>query len=172
MWFNVLLVVLWKWGVVFSHQCPKWIFIILPSFYLRKNTLNWYITCHVHINIHHSYFIGPIKINRTVFLTKVLTMWKNWRNVLTSVKVWRPSLTQKNMAWKIYVCWALIAFSLCIAFHVFDPHPRSHIGNRLFKQKWKIKTFEGKKGFLSFYSVCMFFCVCIYLCICLSVAIL
>ena len=44
-------------------RCPKWIFIILIVL-VEKNTLNWYITCHGYINIHHSPFICPIKINR------------------------------------------------------------------------------------------------------------
>ena len=36
------------------------------------------------------------------------------------------------------------------------------LGNRLFKRKQKKKN-QGKKGFLSFYSVCMFVCLCVYL---------
>ena len=48
----------------------EWIFIILIVL-VWKNTLNWYITCHGYIRIHHSPFIGPIKI----------TPWNSWNEM-------------------------------------------------------------------------------------------
>ena len=42
-------------------------------------------------------------------------------------------------------------------------------GNRPFKRKQKKKNLQGKKGFLSFYSVCMFVCVFVCLFVCLFV---
>ena len=51
-------------GAVFSHTMPKMEFDYSHRFSWEKNTLNWYITCHGYINIHHSPFIGLIKINR------------------------------------------------------------------------------------------------------------
>ena len=56
-------------GVVFPHTMPKMVFHYSHRFRWEKNTLNWYITCHGYINIHHSRFIGPIKIARK--------FWKN-----------------------------------------------------------------------------------------------
>ena len=39
-------------GPYFPTQCPKWIFVILIVL-VEKKTLNWCITCHGYINIHH-----------------------------------------------------------------------------------------------------------------------
>ena len=50
-------------------------FSLFLSFYLKKKpTLNWYITCHGYINIHHSPFIGPIKITP-------LGSWRSWNEM-------------------------------------------------------------------------------------------
>ena len=37
------------------------------------------------------------------------------------------------------------------------------------KEKYKIKNLAVKKGFLSFYSVCMFVYMCVYMCVCVFV---
>ena len=53
------------------------------------------------------------------------------------------------------------------------------IGNRLFfyfqtnrERKIDNKKIGRKKGFLSFYSVCMFVYVCVYMCVCVFVCLL
>ena len=48
----------------------------------------------------------------------------------------------------------------------------NHLLETAFSKENRKKTWRLKKGFLSFYSVCMLFCLCVYLCLCLSVAIL
>ena len=65
-------------GVVFSHTIPKMDFRYSHRFSWEKNTLNWYITCHGYINIHHSPFIGPIKINHKFWKITALGSWRSW----------------------------------------------------------------------------------------------
>ena len=68
-------------GAILSHTMPKMDFHHSHRFSWEINTLNWYITCHGYINIHHSPFIGPIKINRTFWKITPLGSWRSWNEM-------------------------------------------------------------------------------------------
>ena len=67
-------------GVIFSHTMPKMDFRYSHRFSWERNTL---ITCHGYnfINIHHSPFIGPTKMNQTFWKITPLGSWRSWNEI-------------------------------------------------------------------------------------------
>ena len=71
---------------------------IIPIVLVEKNTLNWYITRHGYINIHHSPFIGPIKINRKFWkITPLIIMEVPKWKVLISIVIF---VSNESVGWK------------------------------------------------------------------------
>jgi len=60
---------------IFLHDAQNG-FHYSHRFSWEKNTLNWYITCHGYINIHHSNFIGSKKIGKNDLFSKKLNFQK------------------------------------------------------------------------------------------------
>ena len=71
-------------GVVFSHTIPKMDFHFSQRFSWEINTksLNWYITCHGYINIHHSPCFHK--------------SYKDWSKILKNYPRWIMEVILKN----------------------------------------------------------------------------